>query len=66
MGLSGPNLFMVLLAWKSDETNFELLLRIYIFQKYIFLVKISVYGSLSQISNYVFRKDEKYYNNRTF
>ena len=37
MGLKdGPYFFIVLFAWKCDETNFELLLRIYLFSKIYF------------------------------
>ena len=42
MGLSGPNFFIVVLAYKCDETNFKLLLKLFFFQKYIFPVNISV------------------------
>ena len=44
MGLSGPNFCIVLLAWKCDETNFKLLLRIFF--------KIYFSSDFSQISNY--------------
>ena len=47
MGLhDGPNFFIVLLAWKCDETNFKLLLRLF-FSKIYFSSE-----DFSQISNY--------------